>query len=490
VFSLDELFKQAGGKDKLDAYLAYCRKSPTVLSVTPGIEEAFGLFQGATSQQLEGMRLVVDYLRKGSGKPVMVGHGGYWNRLEFEKAPFFDIYDPETEPLFPANLHTDLAPLVQGKDKVVWLRPQMYESIPYERWRFHTFVELMRGARGWQIAHGPGDASLFRGLHGEIEFFKPIVASKDRGPKVEIEPWVEHWSRRHNGKTYIIAATTRGIPLGKWETSSDAPPGQKASRVTADRHELRDETNAYAIGQKPEVGGSIHGIQYLPDARAWPKGSKLVQWVKIDDKNAAKGLVVLLKADGRWTHAASFGKTDVAQLRAKPEIAYWFLNSFYRHAKGFLGWGMDLLPKSLDYIPGQSINQGALPKAGEWIKLEIALDQLGVTDRLIDGVGFLHEGGRVSWGHTTLVAPGGVSKVVWGDSVALSREQLAKVKVRVEGLKAAAKVRVLFEDREIMAKDGYFVDNLRGQDLYQRYGGGHGTGYGDDPVALRLYEVP
>jgi hypothetical protein len=34
-------------------------------------------------------------------------------------------YDPETEPLYPANVHTDLAPLVRGKDRVVWLRPQM-----------------------------------------------------------------------------------------------------------------------------------------------------------------------------------------------------------------------------------------------------------------------------------------------------------------------------------------------------------------------------
>ncbi len=32
----------------------------------------------------------------------MVGHGGYWTRLEFEKVPFFDIYDPETEPWYPA----------------------------------------------------------------------------------------------------------------------------------------------------------------------------------------------------------------------------------------------------------------------------------------------------------------------------------------------------------------------------------------------------
>src|SRR5439155_1311210 len=153
AWSPDEAFKKGGGKAKFDEYLSFCKKAPMVVSVVPGIEEAFGTFHAATPAQLKGLSDIVDYIRKGTGKPVMVGHGGYWNRLEFEKVPFFDIYDPETEPLYPANLHTDLAPLLKTPDKVIWLRPQMYEDVPHERWRFHVYVELMRGARGWQIAH-------------------------------------------------------------------------------------------------------------------------------------------------------------------------------------------------------------------------------------------------------------------------------------------------------------------------------------------------
>ncbi len=489
AFSLDELYKQAGGKDKLLAYLAACKSSPAIVSIAPGIEEAFGLFQGATPAQLKGLAEVVDLVRKQSGRPVMVGHGGYWNRLEFEKVPFFDIFDPETEPLYPANLHTDLAPIVRGQDKVIWLRPQMYESVPYERWRFHTFVELMRGCRGWQIAHGPGDASLFRGLHGELEFFKPIVASPDAGPKVEVEPAIEHWSRRHQGKVYVIAATTHGIPLGRWQWQDDAPPGSKRSRLTQDRHELRDESNAYGIGQPPEAGPAIHGIQYLPDARAWKTGTRLVQWVKLGSP-APKNLVVLAKADGRWTHAAAWGPTDLARLRKDPATAYWFLNSFYRHAKGFLGWGMDLLPKSLEYIPDQAANLGPLPASGAWVKLELPLEKVGAADKLLDGVAFLHEGGSASWGRTSLVSPDGKETLVWGDGVQRPAEELAKVTIRVPGLAKGSKVRVLFEDRELTAGDGFFTDDFRGHDLYQRYGGGYGTGYGDDPVALHLYDVP
>jgi len=57
------------------------------------------------------------------------------------------------------------------------------------------------------------------------------------------------------------------------------------------------------------------------------------------------------------------------------------------------------------------------------------------------------------------------------------------------GLDILDLARVVFEDRDITAADGYFVDDLRGQDLYQRFGGGPRLGYGDAPVALRVYEI-
>jgi hypothetical protein len=141
-------------------------------------------------------------------------------------------------------------------------------------------------------------------------------------------------------------------------------------------------------------------------------------------------------------------------------------------------------------VPGGAADLGPPPEAGRWVKLELPLDKVGAAGKLLDGVGFLHDGGTVAWGRTSLVGPDGAETTVWGDSVELPPEALAAVKVRVAGLKAGTKVRVLFEDRELTAQDGFFVDDFRGQDLYQRYGGGWGTGYGDAPVALHAYEVP
>jgi hypothetical protein len=479
----------AAGKPWPEAYLKYLSTAPMVASVSRGPEEAFGYFTPLTGKQLDEIKNQVAHLRKATGKPVMVGHGGYWTRLEFERADFFDIYDPEMEPWYPAFVHTDLKPLVEGRKKVIWLRPQMYESVPYERWVYHTFVELMRGVRGWQVAHGPGDPSTFRGLHAELKHLQPFIYSREKPLEVSVEPVVEHLVRRLGGKTLIIAATTHGLSFGNWRWSKEKSPHGRV-RVTAEPHLFRDESDGYhATGEPARQSLCPHGIQNLVAARKWPAGSKLVSWVKLDAKEKPKNLVALVKADGRWAHAASWGKFDVAALPKDNARAFWFLRTFYRHARGFLGWKDEAPAYALAFLPSAVQSMGELPKSGEWVKLEVPLEKIGATGKLVDGVGFLHDGGRASWARTVLVAPDGKQTVVFGDHEDRpAPEELVKTKIRVAGLKKGAKVRVVFEDREIVAEEGYFVDDFRGEDLYQRYGGER-SGYGNAPVALHVYEV-
>jgi hypothetical protein len=495
------LHPPTAGKPWPDEHLKYLRTAPMVASVSRGPEEAFGYFTPMDAKQLKEVETEAAYLRQATGKPVMVGHGGYWTGLEFEKVPFFDVFDPETEPWYPAPVHTDLAPLVAGKAKTIWLRPQMYESVPYERWRYHVLVELIRGARGWQVAHGPGDASIMRGLHAELRRLQPAIYSGEQPPAVTIEPDIEHMVRRANGKTLIVAATTHGLSFGNFRWADDKADTDKAEtsdksdagrvRVTADPHVFRDESDGYhATGEPATQSLCPHGIQYLAHPKAWPAGSKLVTWAKLDPKSPPKTLSVLVKGDGRWTHAGAWGSFAVADLRADEVKAYWFLRTFYRHARGFLGWGDKVPAYAREFIPGSSAALGSLPAAGEWVKLEVPLEKLGVNGKLLDGVAFLHDGGRIWWAGTKLVAPDGRETVVFGDHEDRPNSAaLEKVKVAVAGLKQGTKVGVLFEDREITAGDGFFEDDLRGVDLYQRYGGER-TGYGNAPVAVRVYEVP
>lgn len=493
VWSIADLQEKAGGGEKLADYLEFVKTAPMIVSTAPGIEEAFGLFHGPTQEQLNGMEEVVRHLRDQTGKPVMVGHGGYWNRFEFEKASFYDIFDPETEPFFPANLHTDLKPLIERQPKTIWLRPQMYESVPYERWRFTTYVELMRGARGWQIAHGPGDQSLFRGLHAEMEFFKPIAYSTDPGPRVSVTPWLEHWSRRHADNTYLIVATTRGLAVGAWDWT-DSHHGQAGrARVTGRNSEFRTAGNNYGVDAAVVQGPAAIGIENLPDARRWSPDANITQWLRIDPDLVPEAVVMLVKADGRWTHAGRWGQFDMTRLRSDSVMTRWFLKMFYRNSQGFAfdGWYGQPKPEAMGYLPEDATDHGPLPAAGEWVNLQVPLASIDAAGKLVDGIAFMHEGGTVYWGRTAIVSPDGTETLVWGDHMGTAPDDLTTVRIEVEGLEANTPVKVLFEDRVIIAQDGFFTDDFRGDNLFQRFGGGlRGGGYGDEPVALKLYEIP
>ncbi|NBY03410.1 MAG: hypothetical protein EBQ87_15750 [Planctomycetes bacterium] len=471
-------------------HLKYLSTAPMVASVSPGPEEAFAYFTPMTQKQLDEVKADVDLLRSATGKPVMVGHGGYWNRLELERATFFDVFDPETEPWYPAPVHTDLKPLIEGQKKTIWLRPQMYESVPYERWRYHVYVELMRGARGWQVAHGPSDPSVFRGLQAELRHLQPLIYSHEKTPAVSISPPLENMVRKAGNKTILIAASTHGLTFGNYRHSLEKSPAGK-SRVTADPHIFRDESDGYHApgGEPASLSWVPHGVQYLVDPRKYAKGSKLVTWVKLDAKAPPKNLMAFVKADGRWTYAASFGEVDLASLRNNNEKAFWFLRTFYRHARGFLGWGDKVEPYAKEFLPASAATIGNLPPVGDWVKLEIPLEKISAVDKLVDGVAFAHDGGRVWWANTVIVGPDGKESLVFGDHEDRpDPDSLIKTKLSVEGLKKGTVIKVLFENRTIVADDGFFIDDFSGVDLYQRYGGER-LGYGSAPVALHVYQI-
>ena len=295
---------------------------------------------------------------------------------------------------------------------------------------------------------------------------------------------------RFSGSTVVRRRVPGGESLTFTDTRECPPPPTRRARVTeGGGREVRDEANAYGQAIRPVSGYAAHGIQYLPAARAWPAGSRLVQWIRLDDAAARQGFAVIVKADGRFTRAAAWGGVTLAPLRGLAGTL-WFLRTFYRHAIGFLGWDLKGLPATLVYVPRKAVQIGSSPPAGVWTRLEILLDAIGAEGKLVDGVGFLHPAGRIEWGRTSIVTPGGDELEVWGESIALPPDRLARTKISVQGLRAGRRIRVLFEDRELTAAEGYFVDDFRGRDLYQRFGGGPTLGYGDAPVACHVYEVP
>ena len=149
-------------------------------------------------------------------------------------------------------------------------------------------------------------------------------------------------------------------------------------------------------------------------------------------------------------------------------------------------------------------------KCGLWVDLGEARGSARVDRVLeegrqtrVDGFGYLAHNCKVWWGPTTIVR-GGQRIVLAEHPLVLPLAQRASVRFRVKGLRAGAKVEVLFEDRSIVvAPDGSFTDDLRGENVYDdvwlgRYGDklsphvyyGGGYGYTDNHAAVRVYELP
>ena len=215
----------------------------------------------------------------------------------------------------------------------------------------------------------------------------------------------------------------------------------------------------------------------------------MTTWVRLDPKATPKELVALVKCEGRWVHAASWGTFDVAGLRRTTTgalVSAHLLPPLVRLPR--------LGQQGAAALPGVRPRQGGVARqaarGGQVVESGGAAGANRAAGKLLDGVAFMHDGGRVWWSHTTLVTPDGKEQAIFGNHEDRpSPEQKAKTRLYVAGLKKGAKVRVLFKDRDVVADDGFFVDDFRGVDLYQHFGG-QGTGYGNAPVALHVYEIP
>jgi hypothetical protein len=68
-------------------------------------------------------------------------------------------------------------------------------------------------------------------------------------------------------------------------------------------------------------------------------------------------------------------------------------------------WGADIIPWG---IPGTTsrLPRGPLPFTGEWVRLEVSADTVGLGDATIGGVTFAVSGGRAVWDRTGIGRPG------------------------------------------------------------------------------------
>ena len=420
-------------------------------------------------------------------RPLSISTSGAYNAWWLPKLVWYDVNHAETEMWGPMDMNVIWTPYMKRArpDRpTTWVYlPQLYENHPYERYRFETYENIVRGSAGVSMIQGIGDPSFNRGLAGELRHLEAPLNSIEPAPQVTIEPaGLSHKVTRHDGKTYVLATNCGPIATGTWEWNTDVKHSGRAS------HE-GDSANMMWV--RPG-GVRIHGFRGMPMPELIQAGDTIVQYVWLDPDQTPDWVMFAVRGDGKFIHNAVLGDFDYETFRAAygnivmytelnhsvwHEIFYAMDDATYDRAVQVMGRPFaDGIKKSFDdsrakidknaYQPRHFHNQGALPKAGKWHRIELDAEKVGLVGKLVDGFAFLTKDGRALWDYTTLERDGEVARVFCEDTVGIDRALLPSVRIHVPGLHAGTEVKALFEQRTIRAEDGYFVDDFVGTDTY------------------------
>ena len=464
-------------------------------------------------------------------RPLAISTSGAFNAWWLSKLVWYDINHAETEMWGPMDFNVVWTPHMKRArpDRpTAWAYlPQLYDNHPYERLRFETYENIVRGSVGTSMIQGIGDPTFNRGLAGDLRGLSAPLHSTDPAPTVTTEPaGLSHKVTSYQNKTYILATNCGPIALGKWQWNPNIKYSGRGSHTG-------DSVNT----MWPQPGGvRIHGFRGMPMPEMIQPGDKIIQYVYLDPKDKPDWAMFAVRGDGKFMHNAVLGDFDYEEFRAAygnilmytelnhsvwHEIFYVVDDATYDRAVKVMGRefadglkaGSDAGHANIDklaYQPEHFHPHGKLPAAGQWHRIEIDADQVGLVGKLVDGFAYLTKDGQALWDYTVLQRNGKVARVFCEDTVGIDRALLPQVKINVPGLRAGTQIKALFEQRTIIAEDGYFIDDFVGTDTYgyEAYAvegdmmgyvkdpdrelprmmpSGYGYNYG--PTAVHIYEI-
>jgi hypothetical protein len=440
-------------------------------------------------------------------RPLWISAGWYapavCGDLEgWEAAILHDWFMPENNSYFqPSQVDREILPRKRGTPCVLGTYPNVFNDTPYNVQRFEHWTEIIRGHTGYMQIGKPGDPSLMAGMNGELRFIESFLFSKDKTPSVKAEPEVPHLIRSRGGKTYLLASNAGPIIGGDWEWNTQTPGKNDAAHTgAAFWNRLHDYMKDYYS----------HWYHDGPTFTA-AKGDRIVQYVQVPKGQMIDCLLLMVRADGEWKHHAVWGNFN-HQAFTDSGVRLYMAMDMHQMSWGTLGLGFcgpagqnPKHPMLLKYTftAPQFRRQGELPKAEASVPLEVPVEALGLEGKTVDGFGFVSKGGKIWWGRTALTR-GGKELPLCHGSAGIPPEALKRVRFQVTGLKAGTKVKVCFEERDIVAGDGFFEDDLSGDEGYRNmwvglygdklgetgyYGDGVFYNYNRGRVAARLYEI-
>ena len=440
-------------------------------------------------------------------RPLWISAGWYAPRVSGGMDPCVldhDWFMPESNSYFqPSQLDKEVLPKKQarGEPCVLGTYPNVFNDMPWNVERFEKWTEIIRHHTGYMQIGKPGDPTLMAGMNGELRFIESFLFSKEAAPQVAASPNVEHMARARDGRLYILASNTGPLIGGDWEWST----------------EIRDQGRASHTGSA--LWSRMHDYMkdyydhFYKDDRPVTvrKGDRIVQYVFIPEGARAQNLILMARGNGDWEHHAVWGEFDHEEF-TDSGVRLWLAKDMHQMSWGTIDIGF-CGPEGHDphhpsllkhtFTREQFHRMGDLPKAGTWARLEAPVEALGLEGKVVDGFGFVSKGAKVWWERTLLVREG-EETVLCDGSVGIPPSQLARVRFNVEGLPAGTRVKVVFDEREIVAGDGYFEDDLSGEPGYENiwvglygdkigetgyYGDGVFYNYNWGRVAARLYEM-
>lgn len=504
----DEGFIMAQSMDEKENYVKadVLNNHPSILTYGVMIAEGSPMFSHSDGYFVK-LAEYVKKVKKITNRPISVMGSASVN-WPFDVFPEIgDVIFSENEPAGPLRMPVAVKDKTDKKKKyVLGYLPQQYEYLPWERERFQTYENIIRGCRAWWGIQGIGDPSLYRGLNAELRYLmENALSSNEDPPQVKIEPEISYIVKKKGNKTTIISTNCAPVNGGRWQWVSKAFSGKLSHRGTS-AHPYTPAKGGYYIHSSQD------GKQMLIK-----DGDKLVQYVYIDPDAKPDCIMVAVPTNENWNNILYWGDFNHEKFKQEKIDEFWagelyFFNSYNINCS----WGGTPERKKELWdrfrFPKTAFKKmGNLPSAGDWVKLEIDLAKdVSAVNKIVNGIAFISHGAECLWDYTAITR-GKQDIILIDDANGIEKEKLKNVTIEVPNIKDGTKVKVLFESRSLTVKDGKFTDDYSGvvdYDFFWEGWAGDGLTYGmsakrelfpdflalgycynNGPVGVHIYEI-